>query len=111
MKPILPDQLTPQSRNREPASWLFTYAVVAFVIAVVVIGICAIRLITHSNSFLAGDELFAFAILLQTTIGHSLFNLFLTVSLLILKRWRSAAVVLALGLTAASPLAMLFISE
>jgi hypothetical protein len=104
------DHCTSPRDNREPAKWLFTYAVVAFVTAMVVIGVCAVRL-SRAKGFPSGDGLLAFYVLLQVTVVHSLFNLFLAAGLLILRRWRLAAVAFAFGLVAAAPLAILFLSE
>ena len=87
--PTTSKQLPPLRENNESARWLFRYAIVAFVIAIVVIGIC-VGWQLNADAFPSGDGLYAFAIMLQVTIGHSLFNLFLTTSLLILRRWRSA---------------------
>jgi hypothetical protein len=65
----------------------------------------------YTEGFPSGDGLLAFAIMLQVAIGHSLFNAFLTISLLILRRWRLAVGVFVLGVIATFPLVLLLYTE
>jgi len=110
MTPHAPEQSTALRGNADPARWLFIYAVMAFVIAIVVTGICSLRML-YTDGFPSGDGLLAFAVMLQVAIGHSLFNAFLTISLLILQRWRLAIGVFVLGVIATIPIVVLLYTD
>lgn len=95
---------TPQ-KGRDTAWWLFITAVLVFLSALGIMSLYA-DFVISPNKYYPSSVVSAGVVFLFVTIPHTLVNLSLTISLLILRRWRLAAGVFALGAIATIPLAI-----